>query len=90
METGKRLDVRLESFLRRNLTQEDYERLYTSEPCVVLSPEEKRVHRYAILGHDQLYTLEIPPKKLRTVLRLEDISSIQLVRLHVVLMVQWV
>jgi len=80
MEVGKRLDVRLESFLRRNLTLEDYDRLYSSEACVVLCPEEKKVHRYAILGHNRLYTLEIPPKKLRTVLSLEDIISIQLVR----------
>ncbi len=79
METGKRFDVRLESFLRRNLSREDYDRLYTSEASVVLSPEEKRVHRYAILGHDRLYTLEIPPKKLKTVLMLEDVLSVQLV-----------
>lgn len=79
METSRQ-DVRLETFLCRNLSPEDYERVCASEPCVVFTPEEKRVYRYAVLGHHKLYTLDFPPKKLRTVLELKSISSMRTVR----------
>lgn len=78
----RRQDVRLEKFLRGQFSQEVYERVSSSEPCVLISPDEKRVHRYAVLGHTQLYTTEFPPKKLKTLLKLEDIISISMVRLR--------
>lgn len=76
----RRQDVRLESFLRRQLSPEVYERISTSEGCVLFSPEEKRVHRYVVLGHRQLFTTEFPPKNLKVLLNLETITSVNLVR----------
>ena len=75
----RRFDAKLDSFLRRRLPQEDYDRISTSEPCVVLSPEDKRVHRFAVLGHQCLYLTEVPPKNLKVALRLKDACSIRVV-----------
>ena len=80
MEGSRRLDARLDLFLRRNLSQEDYERVFTAEHCVVISPEEKRVHRFAVLGHTALYTVDYPPRKFKTIFPLKDISSMRTVR----------
>ena len=75
-----RQDIRLETFLRRQLSQEVYERLCGSESCVLFSPEEKRVHRYVILGHRHLYSTEFSPKKLKVLLQLDSITAVQMVR----------
>ena len=72
----RRQDLRLDTFLRRNLSWKDYERIIISEPCVILSPEEKRVYRHVILGQNCLFSTEDPPKSLKTVLKLVDIESI--------------
>lgn len=76
----ERQDVRLDRFLRGQLRPEVYERVVTSEPCVIISPEERRVHRYAVLGHRCLFLTAFPPKILKPQLQLEDIISIKVVR----------
>ena len=75
----RRQDVRLESFLRRQLPPDVYERLSTSEGCVLFSADEKRVHRFVVLGHKQLFTTEFPPKNLKVLLNLDSIASIRMV-----------
>ena len=75
----RRFDAKLDSFLRRRLPQEDFERISTSEPCVILSPEDKRVHRHAVLGHRCVYFTEVPPKNLKIALYLKDVTSIRMV-----------
>lgn len=75
----ERHDVRLDKFLRGQLSGEVYERVVSSEPCVLSSPEEKRVHRYAVLGHRRLFATEFPPKNLKVLLKLEDIVAVELV-----------
>ncbi len=77
---SRRQDIRLETFLRRQLSQEEYERVCGSESCVLFSPEERRVHRYVILGHRHLYSTEFAPKKLKVLLQLESITDVQIVR----------
>ena len=77
----RRFDAKLDSFLRRRLAQEDYERISTSEPCVILSPEDKHVHRHAVLGHQCVYLTEVPPKNLKIALHLKDVASIRMVSL---------
>lgn len=79
----ERQDVRLDKFLREQLRQEIYERVVSSEPCVIFSPEEKRVHRYAVLGHRCLYATEFPPKNLKVLVQLEDIVSVDMVSVSV-------
>lgn len=84
----ERLDVRLDKFLRGQLSGEVYERVVSSEPCVLSSPEEKRVHRYAVLGHKCVYSTEFPPKNLKTLLKLEDIVAVDLVSVSMVTITQ--
>lgn len=83
----ERQDVRLDRFLRGQLSPEVYERVASSEPCVVISAEEKRVHRYAVLGHKTLYSTEFPPKNLKVLTQLEDIISVDMVRVQAVVSV---
>ena len=75
----RRYDGKLDSFLLRNLPREDYERVSTSEPCVVVSTEDKRVHRHVILGHRSLYLTEFPPKNLKVAVNLRDVTDIKMV-----------
>ena len=76
----KRYDGKLDSFLRRNLPHSEYERVSTSESCVVIQPpEEKRAHKYAILGHRCLYLADFPPKNLRVAVLMENITGISVV-----------
>ena len=89
---SKRQDLRLETFLRRQLSLEEYERVCGSESCVLFSPEERRVHRYVILGHRQLYSTEFAPKKLKVLLQLEAITAVTMVSLtsYDTPMIKWV
>ena len=75
----RRFDAKLDSFLRRRLAQEEFERISTSEPCVVLSPDDKRVHRHAVLSHRCLYLTEVPPKNVKVALHLKNIHSLRMV-----------
>jgi hypothetical protein len=79
----ERRDVRLDKFLREQLTEEEYERLTCTEPSVLFSPEEKRVYRYAILGHRCFFSTEFPPKNLKVQLQLEDIVSVDVVSVSI-------
>jgi len=76
----RRYDGKLDSFLRRNLSSEDYDRICTFEPCVVVSPEEKRVHRHVVLGHRCLYLTEFPPKSIKVAANLQEVYSVCMVR----------
>ena len=79
IQATKRFDGRLDSFLRRNLTLESYERVVSTEPCVVVTPEGKRAPRHVVLGHGLLYFTEMPPKTLTKALRLEDVLTVKAV-----------
>ena len=76
----KRFDGRLDSFLRRTLSLEEYERVVSTEQCVVVTAEGKRAPRNVVLGHRWLYFTEIPPKTLTRALQLENIVSVETVR----------
>ena len=72
--------MKLDRFLRQELCREEYERVCKSEACVIrASGGEKWVHRYAVLGHKCLYSTEIPPKHIETLVKLEDITAISVV-----------
>lgn len=71
--------MRLERFLRQQLSEEEYERVNGSESCVVFSPEERRVHRYVVLGHRQIYTTEFAPRKLKPLIQLDSIIAVKMV-----------
>eukprot|EP00118_Oscarella_pearsei_P021298 m.238347 g.238347 ORF g.238347 m.238347 type:complete len:562 (+) comp40162_c1_seq9:141-1826(+) len=76
----RKQNSRLESFLKRVLPQEKYERLRCYESAVIVSSEDKRALRYVIVGHRMLYVSENPPKNLKSILDLEDIEDIALIQ----------
>lgn len=77
--TARVCDGKLNSFLHLNLPPADYARVCTSEPCVAIYPEEKRVHRHAVLGHSRLYLADVPPRSLKATLALGDVQSVEVV-----------
>ena len=76
---SRRYDGKLDNFLMQSLAEDEYERIATSEPCVVVCGEEKPAHKHAIVGHQHLYLTQFPPKKLKIAVQLEDVTSIQIV-----------
>ena len=75
----KRQNARLESFLKRALPLDKYERLRCYETAVIVSIDEKRALKHIILGHRTLYSTESPPKLLKTLLDLAEIDDVALV-----------
>ena len=84
MET-KRFNVKLDTFLRRNLSPKDHERISASVLCTVSSPEEKRKYRHAVLGHKCVYLTDVPPKSLRIGVHLRDVISVEMVSIRLLL-----
>lgn len=77
--TARVCNGKLNSFLHLHLPPADYARVCASEPCVAVYPEEKRVHRYAVLGHSRLYLTEVPPRSLKATLELGNVQSVEVV-----------
>ena len=78
----RRYDGKLDNFLLQTLPEDEYERIATSELCVVVSPEEKPAHKHAIVGHQHLYLTQFPPKNLKIALHLQDVTSVRMVGAH--------
>ena len=76
---SRRYDGKLDNFLLQSLSEDEYERIATSELCVVVCPEEKPAHKHVIVGHQHLYMTQFPPKNLKIAVHLEDVTSIRMV-----------
>lgn len=76
---AKRFDGRLDTFLRRHLPLEEYERVIATERCVIVTPDNKRAPRHLVLSHQLVYFTEIPPKKLTKALLLEHVRAVSVV-----------
>ncbi|XP_062522993.1 uncharacterized protein C12orf56-like [Corticium candelabrum] len=76
----RRQNTRLESFLKRTLDAEEYDRLRCYESVIVVSADENRAFKYVVLGHRVLYLSENPPKVLRAALDLGDVEEIVMVQ----------
>ena len=76
----RRQNARLDSFLKRALAADDYDRLRCYESVIVVSADENKAFKYVVLGHRTLYLSENPPKTLRATLELRDVEDIALVR----------
>ncbi|KAL5516690.1 hypothetical protein EMCRGX_G002090 [Ephydatia muelleri] len=75
---SRRYDGKLDNFLLQSLSEDEYERIATSELCVVVCPEEKPAHKHVIVGHQHLYMTQFPPKNLKIAVHLEDVTSIRM------------
>ncbi|BFZ08141.1 hypothetical protein BsWGS_11180 [Bradybaena similaris] len=70
---------KFESFLKRTLPQELFERVRAYESCIVVSENENKTFKFVVLSDEKLYLTENPPKALQEVLHLKDVVSVDLV-----------
>ncbi|XP_016122112.1 uncharacterized protein C12orf56-like [Sinocyclocheilus grahami] len=70
---------KLDSFLKRNASQDVYERIRVYEPCVVVSGSVKKVFMHVILSDERVYLSEYQPRALREALSFRHIKSIELI-----------
>ncbi|XP_074644696.1 uncharacterized protein C12orf56-like isoform X2 [Tubulanus polymorphus] len=75
---SKRNNSKFDTFLRRKLDNETFERIRYYEACVVCSEWEDKQFKYVVLGHEWLYLTENPPRSIRDAVHLKDIISIDL------------
>ena len=73
--TFKRFDGKLDTVLRKALPLELYERISTTESCIVVTHSGKKSQRHVILGHTALYVAEVPPKTVKRAIELVDVVS---------------
>ncbi|OWF37764.1 uncharacterized protein C12orf56-like isoform X2 [Mizuhopecten yessoensis] len=72
-------NTKLESYLKRNLSDEAFERVRAYESCIVVSEKENKAFKYVILGDESIYLTENPPKNLQESVYLKDIVAVELV-----------
>ncbi|KAK2165460.1 hypothetical protein NP493_1364g00030 [Ridgeia piscesae] len=71
---------KLESFLKRNLDVDTFERIRTHEACIVCSEKEDKVYKFVVLSDERIYLTENPPKKISVEksVNLRDVVSVEL------------
>ncbi|KAK6482861.1 hypothetical protein HHUSO_G15969 [Huso huso] len=74
-----KINCKLDSFLKRNLEQNVYDRVRACEACVVISETVKKVFMYVVLSDHCIYLTENPPKTIQTAVHFKDICGIELV-----------
>ncbi|RXN01691.1 hypothetical protein EOD39_5539 [Acipenser ruthenus] len=74
-----KINCKLDSFLKRNLEQNVYDRVRACEACVVISETVKKVFMYVVLSDHCIYLTENPPKTIQAAVHFKDISGIELV-----------
>lgn len=74
-----RLNVKLDSFLKRNTEREVYERLRASEPCVVVSDTVNKAYMHVVLSDERVYLTEYPPRTLTAAVSFRRVRDIELV-----------
>jgi hypothetical protein len=83
-EEVRKRDSRLETFLKRELSFDAYERIRSHEPCIVCSEKETRSFKFVAFDDYWIYLTENPPKKLDRVIHLRDVVSVCMVRICIV------
>lgn len=74
---------KFESFLKRTLPDEVFERIRAHEACIVVSEHENKTFKYAVVSDEKLYLTENPPKTMQEVLHFKDIVSVELVSFRI-------
>ncbi|GFO21228.1 hypothetical protein PoB_004773300 [Plakobranchus ocellatus] len=70
---------KFESFLKRTISDEAFERVRAYESCVVISERENKAFKFVVLTDEKIYLTENPPKSLQEVVHLKDVTSVELV-----------
>lgn len=75
---------KLESFLKRTLPEEAFERVRGYEACIIVTEKENKGFKYCVLDDEYIYQAENPPKSredLQVMVPLKEIISVDLVGL---------
>ena len=75
-----KLNVKLDTFLKRNAERDVYERIRAYEPCIVVSDSINKVFMHVVLSDDSIYLTEYPPRTIRQAVCFRDIVDVELVR----------
>lgn len=98
-DDSRKHNIRLETFLKRVLDFDTYERIRSHESCIVNSEKETRAFKYVILCDTWIYLIDNAPDKLTQktplkadqnitrVIHLRDIASLSQVTNFVILFV---
>ncbi|KAK3743524.1 hypothetical protein RRG08_027392 [Elysia crispata] len=70
---------KFESFLKRSISDEAFERVRAYESCIVISEKENKAFKFVVLTDEKIYLTENPPKTLQEVVHLKDVTSVELV-----------
>nr|XP_022300276.1 uncharacterized protein C12orf56-like isoform X4 [Crassostrea virginica] len=73
---------KLESFLKRTLPEEAFERVRGYEACIIVTEKENKGFKYCVLDDEYIYQAENPPKSredLQVMVPLKEIISVDLV-----------
>ncbi|RUS82665.1 hypothetical protein EGW08_009568, partial [Elysia chlorotica] len=70
---------KFESFLKRSISDEAFERVRAYESCIVISEKENKAFKYVVLTDEKIYLTENPPKTLQEVVHFKDVISVDLV-----------
>ena len=76
---------KLESFLKKNLDEDTFQRIRCHEACIVCSDTEDKAYKFVVLTDDWIYLTENPPKKVQPIVHLGDVLSVELVSLNFLL-----
>ncbi|XP_070709678.1 uncharacterized protein C12orf56 homolog [Pempheris klunzingeri] len=72
-------NIKLDSFLQRNMERTVYERVRAYEPCVVISETINKVYMHVVLSDERVYLTEYPPRTLTAACSLRRVRDIELV-----------
>lgn len=73
---------KLESFLKRTLPEEAFERVRGYEACIIVTEKKNKGFKYCVLDDEYIYQAENPPKNredLQVMVPLKEIISVDLV-----------
>ena len=75
---GKK-NSKLDTFLKKNLSPDTFERIRCHESCIVCSEREDKAFKYVVVGDEWIFLTENPPKKIYEAVHLSDVISVDLV-----------
>ncbi|KAL7882982.1 hypothetical protein SRHO_G00006400 [Serrasalmus rhombeus] len=74
-----RRNSKLETFLKRSLERDAYERIRAYEPCVVVSETLNKVFMHVVLSDECIYLTEYSPRTLQQAVHFTHILDIELI-----------
>ncbi|XP_014679631.1 PREDICTED: uncharacterized protein C12orf56-like [Priapulus caudatus] len=75
----KKGNEKLDSFLKRSLSQDEYEYIRAYDACIVVSEKEHKSFKYVVLTNQRIYLTENPPKSIYEAANVKDVLGVELV-----------